>query len=130
MHLFQTFPSWAHRLQICFILKRLYVHESIYTVFLEELVKATKQLKVGNGTDETTHIGPIQNEMQYEKLRRIIQDIENSGSRFVIGGRPPSSGSGYFINPTIVDCPDDKSRIVVEEQFGMPSILCRACSPG
>ncbi|KAL1845845.1 hypothetical protein Plec18170_009551 [Paecilomyces lecythidis] len=103
---------------ICFILKRLYVHESIYTVFLKELVKATKQLKVGNGTDETTYIGPIQNEMQYEKLRRIIQDIENSGSRFVIGGRPPPSGSGYFINPTIVDCPDDKSRIVVEEQFG------------
>jgi acyl-CoA reductase-like NAD-dependent aldehyde dehydrogenase len=107
--------------QICFIFKRVYVHESIYDEFRDQLVEATKHLKVGPGVDETTRIGPVQNRMQYEKLKDLLQHTKDHGGHFAIGGQTLSSGTGYFINPTIVDCPSDQSRIVVEEQFGESS---------
>ncbi|KAH7348991.1 aldehyde dehydrogenase-like protein [Pyrenochaeta sp. MPI-SDFR-AT-0127] len=103
--------------QICLALKRIFVQETIADKFLEALVKATKELKVGPGNEPDVFLGPIQNSMQYERVKGFFSDIEKEKWKVAVGGKVPN-GPGYFITPTIIERPDSKSRIVVEEPFG------------
>ena len=98
-------------------LKRIYIHETIYDEFRDAMVAYTKGLKVGDGFEEGVFIGPVQNSMQYEKVRGFYEDVEKKGMKVAVGGKVPES-SGYFFNPTIVDNPEDDSKIVIEEPFG------------
>jgi acyl-CoA reductase-like NAD-dependent aldehyde dehydrogenase len=82
------------------------------------MVKYTKALKIGNGLDENVFFGPIQNEMQYKKVRSLFDDIAKEKWKVAVGGTIDTDITGYFINPTIVDNPSDESRIVKEEPFG------------
>ena len=104
--------------QVCLCLKRLYVHESIYEKFRAVLVEQAKNMKVGNGFDEGVTHGPIQNSMQYERVKGFFADIEKQGQKVAVGGKNDHGPNGYFITPTIIDNPSDESRIVVEEPFG------------
>ncbi|KEF57318.1 NAD-dependent aldehyde dehydrogenase [Exophiala aquamarina CBS 119918] len=103
--------------QICLALKRVLVHESIADKFLAAMVQATQQLKVGPGDDPDVYLGPIQNSMQYERVKGFFADIEKENWKVAVGGSNPD-GPGYFITPTIIDRPKDDSRIVKEEPFG------------
>ncbi|RVX67768.1 hypothetical protein B0A52_07696 [Exophiala mesophila] len=98
-------------------IKRIFVHESIVDKFRDALVEATKNLKVGPGTDEGVFLGPVQNAMQYERVKGFFDDIEKEKWNVAVGGKNPE-GKGYFITPTIIDRPKEDSRIVVEEPFG------------
>ncbi|KIV96813.1 hypothetical protein PV10_00629 [Exophiala mesophila] len=104
--------------QVCTATKRIYVHESIYPDFVVAMVKHAQTLKVGSSDlDDDVKLGPLQNEMQYLKVRDYFDDCLQNGFRFATGGLVKDS-TGYFINPTIVDSPPADSRIVQEEQFG------------
>ncbi|KFY34229.1 hypothetical protein V494_06946 [Pseudogymnoascus sp. VKM F-4513 (FW-928)] len=108
--------------QVCLAIKRLYVHESIFEEFRDSLVAAVKAFKLGEGVgegenDPTVNIGPVQNEMQYNRIKGFFDDIEKEGWKVAVGGKIEES-PGYFINPTIIDRPKEDSRIVVEEPFG------------
>ncbi|KAH7408904.1 aldehyde dehydrogenase [Cadophora sp. MPI-SDFR-AT-0126] len=103
--------------QICLALKRIYIHSSIYPAFRDAMVAYTKTLKVGEGFEDGVFLGPIQNKMQYDRVQGFFDDVEKNGMSVAVGGKVPDS-KGYFINPTIIDNPDDDSRIVVEEPFG------------
>jgi len=81
------------------------------------MVAYTKTLAVGPGTEGGVFLGPIQNSMQYERVKGFFADIEKSGMKVAMGGQVTAS-EGYFIHPTIIDNPDENSRLVVEEQFG------------
>ena len=99
-------------------MKRIYVHESIYDKFREAMVQQVKGTKVGNGFDEDVTHGPIQNSMQYERVKGFFAEIETQGQKVAVGGKNDYGSKGYFITPTIVDNPPDSSRLVVEEPFG------------
>jgi acyl-CoA reductase-like NAD-dependent aldehyde dehydrogenase len=111
------FASFVNSGQVCMAIKRIYAHEKIYDALCDALVEEAKNAKVGNGLDEGTQLGPIQNKMQYDKVVDIIAATKKSGARFLTGGEIPS-GPGYFIPPTLVTDVDESSRIVREEQFG------------
>lgn len=107
--------------QICLAIKRVYVHESIYDSFLAAFVEVVKTFQVGASTDAAAFLGPVQNSMQYGKLRDLYSEVSKSGSKIALGGEvpPPSSNNGgFFLTPTVIDNPSDDSRIVAEEQFG------------
>ncbi|KAF5002487.1 hypothetical protein FGRMN_312 [Fusarium graminum] len=105
--------------QICLNVKRVYVHESIYDKFRDAVVKHVKNYQVGDGSKENTSHGPIQNEMQYNRVKTFFDDIEKQGWKVAAGGKmDPSPKDGYYITPTVIDNPPDNSRIVVEEPFG------------
>lgn len=101
--------------QVCVAIKRIYVHEDIYPQFREAFVAAAKAAKVGDGF---TDLGPVQNKMQYERVKGIIADSASAGQKFALGDEKISSGKGYYINRTVIDNPPDISRVVAEEQFG------------
>lgn len=109
--------AFRNTAQVCIATKRLYVHEKIYDEFLKELVQFAKTVKVGNGLDPQSQIGPLQNNMQFEKVKELIEDTKKSGFNIVCGGEI-EEGTGYFIPVTIVDNPPEDSRVVVEEAFG------------
>ncbi|KIX10687.1 uncharacterized protein Z518_01771 [Rhinocladiella mackenziei CBS 650.93] len=106
--------------QICLAIKRIYVHEDIYEPFLQTMVEFTKTLKVGNGSVEGNFLGPLQNSMQFEKVKGFFADVEKSGAKVAIGGSNhiDSEKPGYFIMPTVIDRPTDDSRLAIEEPFG------------
>ena len=100
--------------QTCAALKRLYVHDSIHDQVCEALVAFAKDIPIGNGLDEASILGPIQNRMQFDKVSRMVTDAADRG-RVLLGGAP---GEGLFFPPTIVDGLTNGDMLVDEEQFG------------
>ena len=105
--------------QVCINAKRFYIHKDIYDDVLNELVTIAKTIKVGNGLDNDSLLGPIQNKAQYEKVKNLIVDAQKEGIHFALGGEVDvENEAGYFIPITIADNPPENSRIVTEEPFG------------
>ncbi|KAF9876682.1 aldehyde dehydrogenase [Colletotrichum karsti] len=105
--------------QVCVAIKRIYIHESIYDEMIAEMANVVKSFPVGDGQREGTMLGPVQNQMQFERVKDLLKDIEEQKLKLAAGSTAPASnGKGYFITPTMVDNPPDNSRIVVEEPFG------------
>ena len=102
--------------QVCIAMKRLYVHESIYDEMCAELAKLAEDAIIGDGLEQGTQLGPLQNKMQYDKVKDLIEDARDSGN-IIAGGTTPDQ-KGYFIRPTIVRDIEDGTRLVDEEQFG------------
>src|SRR5262249_19815309 len=84
----------------------------------EALVEEARKWKVGDGLDPATKLGPIQNQMQYDKVRDVIEDTKKAGGQFLAGAEQPKGAGGYFLNPSIVTGLDGSRRLVREEQFG------------
>lgn len=103
--------------QVCIASKRMYIHKDVYEPLKEAIVDYAKTVKVGDGTEQGTQIGPIQNKQQYRRVLDLIDDSKKSGHTFLLGGEA-ADGPGYFVPVTILDNPPEDSRIVREEQFG------------
>jgi acyl-CoA reductase-like NAD-dependent aldehyde dehydrogenase len=103
--------------QVCAAIKRLYLPSSLYEPVVAGLIDRAKSMKVGNGLDPDTKIGPINNEMQLDKLASMVESARSDGARVETGGAR-LEGKGYFYPPTIVTHARQGMRIVDEEQFG------------
>lgn len=103
--------------QICVATKRLYVHEDIYEALRDRLAAIAQATKVGDGAEQGTMLGPIQNRRQYERVAELLEDAKANNLSLIQGGSVPE-GEGYFIPVTIVDNPPEQSRVVQEEAFG------------
>jgi acyl-CoA reductase-like NAD-dependent aldehyde dehydrogenase len=111
------FAAFVNSGQVCMAIKRIYAHESIYPALCDALVEEAGKAIVGNGLDPATTLGPLQNRMQYDKVKDLIAHTKKTGARILCGGDIPES-PGYFIPPTLVTDVADDSRLVTEEQFG------------
>jgi acyl-CoA reductase-like NAD-dependent aldehyde dehydrogenase len=109
--------AFQNSAQFCVAAKRLYVHRDIYDRLSEALVAYARTVKVGDGAEQGTDLGPIQNRMQFEKLKNLLSDAHARGLKFLLGGEIPE-GKGFFVPVTIIDNPPEDSRVVIEEAFG------------
>jgi len=107
--------------QACLAVKRLYLVDSIYDQFVEKLVGKVQRLKLGNGLDKDTRLGPMHSKVQREEIESQVADTVKRGGKVVIGGKRPEGAEfekGFFYLPTVlIDAPHD-SRVVTEETFG------------
>ncbi|KAG4417413.1 hypothetical protein IFR04_009482 [Cadophora malorum] len=103
--------------QICVASKRLYVHKDIYDEMQKALVGVIQSWKVGPTSESGLMLGPVQNEMQYKIVKTFFEDCAVNGYDFAMGGKM-GDGSGFVIQPAIVDNPPHDSKIVKEEPFG------------
>jgi aldehyde dehydrogenase (NAD+) len=109
--------------QSCMAGSRLLLQDRIYDRFVEQLVRVMRNARLGNPGEPATHIGPISNRAQYEKILRYIEIARADGAKCVLGGRPADRpGPGWFIEPTIFCDVTNEMRIAREEVFG--PILC------
>jgi acyl-CoA reductase-like NAD-dependent aldehyde dehydrogenase len=111
--------------QVCVASKRVYVHESIYEEFLGRLVR---EVEGRYGIQEDGHapsvFGPLDNRVQYEVVKGIIEDCKSKGYEVVTGGKTEGVvGKGFWLPPTIVSKPPEDSILVQEEQFGTSLLL-------
>jgi acyl-CoA reductase-like NAD-dependent aldehyde dehydrogenase len=102
--------------QVCIAVKRVYAHDSIYDELCAELAKLADEAVIGDGLQQGVQMGPLQNKMQFEKVKELLEDARKHG-KVIAGGVVPDQ-PGYFIRPTIVRDIADGTRIVDEEQFG------------
>lgn len=110
--------SFSNAGQICVAAKRIYIHEDIYDDLSKAIAEYAKGVKVGDGSQQGTGVGPIQNKKQFDRVCELIQDAKDKGYKFLTGGDVDPSGTGYYVPITILDNPPEDARIVAEEQFG------------
>ena len=103
--------------QTCAALKRMYVHESQYEEVCAAMADLAKSVVVGDGLEEGTELGPIQNQAQLDIVQDLADSARADGGRFLAGGKRMDR-DGYFFEPTIVADLTDGSRLVDEEPFG------------
>jgi acyl-CoA reductase-like NAD-dependent aldehyde dehydrogenase len=104
--------------QTCAALKRLYVHDSVYDAVCGALADYARTVKVGDGLDEGNQLGPIQNAMQFGKVKAMVEEALAKGAKPLVGGLPPDDQQGYFFPVTLLAEAKDGMRIVDQEQFG------------
>lgn len=103
--------------QTCVCANRIYVHKNIYETFSKKFVTAVKALKVGNGLDKGTQIGPLINEKAVLKAQKLIDDACAKGATIACGGKKHELGYSFF-EPTVLIDVDQSMDIVDEEIFG------------
>jgi aldehyde dehydrogenase (NAD+) len=110
--------SFTNAGQICVAAKRIYIHEDIYDELSAAIAEYAKNVKVGDGSQQGTAVGPIQNKKQYDRVIELVQDAKDNGYKFLVGGDHDPDVPGYYMPITILDNPPEDARIVAEEQFG------------
>jgi acyl-CoA reductase-like NAD-dependent aldehyde dehydrogenase len=107
--------------QRCTATSRIIVQKGVYHKFIDHFIVRAKQIKVGNGLDETVEMGPAVNEKQLNTSLKYIEIGKDEGAKLVSGGNRLDKGElkhGWFIEPTIFTDVDPKMRIAQEEIFG------------
>jgi len=104
--------------QACLSVERCYVHRSLYQRFLEACVRKTRQLRVGNGMDPETEVGPMIHERQLINVESQVEDARSRGAQVLIGAsRLPAVGPNFYA-PTVLADVTPAMRIMREETFG------------
>ena len=106
--------------QTCVCANRILVHENVADAFAEKFTKEVSKLKVGNGMDESTDVGPIINEKGYDKIVAQINDAIEKGAEVLVGNKfDVDKEKGYFfVYPTVLKNVDSNMDIMQEETFG------------
>jgi len=115
--------------QRCTATSRIIVHKGVYGEFVERYVERAKQLKIGNGLDESVEMGPAINPSQLKTDLNYIEIGKAEGARLKCGGNRLTEGDyqyGNFLEPTVFVDVDPKMRIAQEEIFG-PVVSIIAC---
>ena len=113
--------------QACLSVERCYVHCSLYESFAKACADKTKQLRVGNGMDAHTDVGPMIHGRQVRIVESHVEDAKARGSRVLAGGmRLPELGVNFYAPTVLADVTQDM-RIMREETFG-PVLPVMACA--
>src|SRR5688572_7129163 len=115
--------------QRCTAAGRVVVHEKVYDAFLREFATRAASLRVGNGLDERSQVGPSVNEGQLQTVMKYVDIGRSEGARLVTGGRRLDAGDhrhGWFHEPTVFADVDPRMRIAQEEIFG-PVVSVMRC---
>jgi succinate-semialdehyde dehydrogenase/glutarate-semialdehyde dehydrogenase len=103
--------------QVCVSPTRFLVHEKIYGAFVDKFVAAAKSLKVGDGLDKDTRMGPLANARRVEAMERFVSDAVAKGAKVQTGGKRIGN-KGFFFEPTVLTDVSMDAKIMNEEPFG------------
>ncbi|MBC9874363.1 NAD-dependent succinate-semialdehyde dehydrogenase [Macrococcoides bohemicum] len=107
--------------QVCIAPNRIFVHKSIKDDVLKQLTEKVEALKVGNGLNEDTNVGPLIREDAIDKIKKQIINATDKGATLVTGGHRLTGDeydNGFFFQPTILDNVNRTMDIFYEETFG------------
>jgi len=105
--------------QSCVAGSRLLLQESIREEILSRVVEKAAQIRIGDPLDDNSQMGPLATEAQLSNIQSTLADATANGADLRYGGNtPPGLETGWYIEPTIVDCPHQDISIVRNELFG------------
>ena len=103
--------------QVCISPTRFYVHEDVYKPFVARFTEYANAIKLGNGLEKTTTMGPLANPRRLDAMDAFVADAAERGAKIATGGRRHGN-VGYFYEPTVItDVPDD-AKVMTQEPFG------------
>ncbi len=121
------FGATATAGQRCTSTRRLIIHDAVFDLFKEKLIKAYEQLKVGHALDETTHVGPLIDRAAVETFKMAQEQVVKSGGKILYGGEVMGGekyASGCYVRPAIAEV-QNHWEIVQEETFAPLLYLIR-----
>jgi len=104
--------------QTCICTNRVYVQESVADEFIKLFQAELEKLKVGNGLEEGTDIGPLIDKSAYKKVESLVHDAVKKGGKVAYSGLKPADEKGYFFAPTILTNIHDNMECMRDEIFG------------
>lgn len=104
--------------QTCICTNRIYVQEAILDEFVDIFKQELSHLKVGNGLEEGTDIGPLIDQAAIDKVEELLTDAVANGGKIVYQGNKPELAEGYYYEPTIITNINENMLCVNEEIFG------------
>lgn len=104
--------------QTCICTNRVYVQEGVAEEFLKLFQTELEKLKVGNGLEEGTDIGPLIDQAAYKKVQVLVDDAVKKGGKVTYSGLKPAEDHGYFYAPTILTDIHDEMECMKDEIFG------------
>jgi succinate-semialdehyde dehydrogenase/glutarate-semialdehyde dehydrogenase len=103
--------------QVCISPTRFYVQEQGYSKFVARFAEYAKNIKLGDGLEKGTTMGPLANPRRLDAMESFVNDAKDRGGKILAGGSRHGN-QGFFFQPTVVtDVPDD-SKIMTQEPFG------------
>jgi len=104
--------------QACLSVERCYVHRSLYEPFARACAEKARQLRIGNGVDPNTDVGPMIRERQLQIVESQVEDAKARGARVLAGGKQlPELGVNFYAPTVLADVTHDM-RVMREETFG------------
>lgn len=110
--------------QVCVSPTRFFVQDVSYEAFCDGFAARALKIKVGDGLDPNTNMGPMVHARRRDAIEALVQDATAKGARLLAGGRRPSN-EGFFFEPTVLADVPDEARIMREEPFGPVAVLNR-----
>ena len=107
--------------QMCTAMSRIFVEDDIYDTFLEDFIAKAKRIKLGEGLNYETQMGPLISREQRDKVIAFVEKAKKEGAKLACGGRIPDSGTlknGFFFEPTVFTGVSQEMNIFKEEVFG------------
>ena len=105
--------------QVCISPNRFYIHENKKDEFASLMVEKTKKLKIGNGMNKDTSLGPLCTKERLEGVEKLVETTKKEGGKVLLGGkRAANFNKGYFFEPTIFDEIKENFTVMKEEPFG------------
>lgn len=110
--------------QVCISPTRFYIHDDIYTTFVDRFTEELANVKVGDGLDPDTQMGPLAHERRLPMMQKFVDNARSLGGKVLLGGEQIKR-DGFFFSPTVLtDLPDD-ALVMTEEPFGPIAPLTR-----
>ncbi len=104
--------------QVCLSVERLFVERSISDKFLQFCIEKTKSLRVGNGADPSTDVGPLIRPHHVQRMKDLLDDAVSRGAKILCGGNARPDLGPCFFEPTVITDVDSSMRLFQEETFG------------
>lgn len=106
--------------QTCICTNRIYVEESVAEEFGLKFAEKAAALKVGNGLNEDTQVGPLIDKAAFEKVESHVKDALKHDGKLLCGGKPYKADglNGHFYEPTVINYANESMQIATEETFG------------
>ena len=117
-----VFAKYRNAGQVCVSPTRFYVHEKIYDRFVAGFAARAGALRVGDGLNEATQMGPLAHARRIDAMESLLRDAREHGAQFHTGGSRLDS-QGYFWTPTVLSGVTNDARIMNEEPFGPVAII-------
>ena len=105
--------------QVCISPNRFYIQDTKKDEFINLFIEKTKKLKIGNGLDPETQLGPLTTKKRLNEVEELVETTKKEGAKVLLGGKRPSEfNKGFFYEPTVFDDVQDNFTIMKQEPFG------------
>jgi succinate-semialdehyde dehydrogenase/glutarate-semialdehyde dehydrogenase len=116
--------KWRNAGQVCISPTRFFVHEKVYDKFVAKFTDIAKNMKVGDGLDPESKMGPLANPRRITAMETLIHDAQEKGAKVATGGKRIGN-QGNFFEPTVLTDLPENARIMNEEPFGPVAVMLR-----